>query len=61
MTLLTSASGTKIVRISNNNGQINAAYCQISNTGIGKSEDLLQLKEFKSEKSAIKWGNKILA
>jgi len=60
MTTITSKSGKKAVRMSNNNGQINACYVQYNKEADQINEQLLELKTFKTEKSAEKWAEKIL-
>lgn len=57
---ITSTSGTKAVKISNNDGSFYACYVQYVNTGICIEEQLITMKGYNSEKAAIRWANRIL-
>lgn len=53
-----SASKRKAVNITRNHGKFIAAYVQIDNEN--QREQLIEMKSYKTEKSAIKWANKQL-
>lgn len=58
MTTIKSTSGKKAVNISKNNGQFVACYVQIDVAN--QREQLINMKWYKSEKSALKYANKVL-
>lgn len=57
MTILSNASGSKIVNITERNGYFTCMYCDVYHG----EQQVLNSKEYKSEKAAIKWANKQLA
>lgn len=54
---ITNTTGTKAVNIRNNNGSISAMYVQIYNG----QEQVLESKDFSTEKRATNWANRILS
>ena len=57
MTTLKSKSGKKGVNISRNQGSFIVAYVQYFNEGDQVRESLIEMKRYKSEKTATKWAN----
>lgn len=62
MGTLKNTSGSKKVgiRFNPNHNKFVARFIQISNCGTHNQEDLIEMKMYKSEKSATKWAKKQL-
>lgn len=62
MTTLNNATGSKKVeiRFNNNHEKFVCRFIQVSNCGTHKQEDLIEMKMYKSEKTATKWAKKQL-
>ena len=56
MKTLSNATGSKIVNITNREGVFTCMYCDVYQG----EQQVLDSKEYKSEKMAIKWANKQL-
>jgi hypothetical protein len=57
MKTLSNTTGSKIVNITNRDGYFTCMYCDVYQG----EQQVLDSKEYKSEKAAIKWANKKLA
>ena len=56
MKALSNATGSKVVNITNRNGIFTCMYCDVYKG----EQQVLDSKEFKSDKAAVKWANKQL-
>jgi len=57
MKTLSNASGSKVVNITNKDGLFTCMYCDVYQG----EQQVLDSKEYKSEKMAVKWASKKLA
>ena len=61
MKAIVSISGKKAVNFQVGKDHINAMHVQRFNDGLCDQESLIEMKSFKSIKTATKWANKVLA